>query len=567
MTTTNVFDIQSKFSKLHIPFIFILVLFVIERDFKLSETNAIYSLWWLIPILITEIIAYKKKFFLQDKLLFIIRYIELSLAAFIFTFSDYIYFAVIAGLFYYILFIEFIALFDYSDVYYRFISGVLGGIPAIISICYSTYLKRNINDVLFIQLGFFISLIVIIIYNATIAEKCKNLLEKQLFRQNRLLSNVKETNEALKLHQEKVKKVNEELGFQKVMLEAANKRINERNIEIMIQNQVLKYISSSLEIDELMNLITSSMFRELELDVCAIALNPNVIGNKKVIYKIRTSFNKEYEHELGNLIENEQFKCYLCSNQKYIDNHVVGDKYDFTNKLNVGSFLIVPLIRNDDQIGFIFVGSRKYDNFVDNANFYEAIVAQILIALNNANMYAKMQYMAIRDGLTGVYNRGHLSKLLNTYIEEAMVMKTPITLALFDIDKFKTINDTYGHLFGDVIIQTIATLADEMATENDGIVGRYGGEEFVIVFPGKNLDEAYKLIKKLKMNINDKEIFHKDEKLHVNVSVGVTSYPKTCKNPYELLNRADWSMYYSKQNGRDLITVDSDEVREKVLMK
>lgn len=565
--TTSVFDIQSKYSKLHIPFILLLILFIIERYLKVQEINSIICLWFLIPMFFLELLAYKKKFFHQIKFLFLVRYIELTLAAFLFTLTEYMFLAVIALLLYYILFTEFLGLYDYSDVYYRFISGIFGIIPPVVSICYSTYINATFNDVSYIRICIYIAVVFIVINKSILNENSKNQLEEQIFKQNRLLNNVNETNEALKIHQEKVKKANEELGFQKVMLEAAYKRIGDSNIEIMIQNQVLKYISSSLEIDELMNLTTSSLFNELELDVCAIALNPKVIGNKKVLFKIRTSFNSEYEETLGKLIENEQFNCYLTSEHTYIDNHVVSDKYDFTNNLRIGSLLITPLIRNDKRIGFIFVGSRKYDNFADNAGFYEAIVAQILIALNNANMYAKMQNMAIHDGLTGVFNRGYLSKLLNTYIDDALKNETPITLALFDIDKFKTINDTYGHLFGDIIIQTIATLADEMAADNDGIVGRYGGEEFVIVFPGKDLSKAYQLIDKLRMNIKQKEINHNNEIIHVNVSVGITSYPKTCKNPHELLNRADWSMYYSKQNGRDRMTVDSDEVRERVLMK
>lgn len=565
--TTSVFDIQSKYSKLHIPFILILIIFIIERNFKIQDLHGTTSLFFLIPMFFVELLAFKKKFFHQEKFLFFVRYLELGLAAFLFTLSEYIFLAVIALLLYYILFIEFIGLYDYSDVYYRFISGIFGILPPIGSIGYSTYLKATFNDATFIRIGIYIAVIFIVVYNSILNENCKNQLEEQLFKQNRLLNNVNETNEALKIHQEKVKKANEELGFQKVMLEAAYKRIGDSNIEIMIQNQVLKYISSSLEIDELMTLTTSSLFSELELDVCAIALNTKVIGNKKVQFKIRTSFDSEYEEILGKLIENEQFNCYLTSDHTYIDNHVVSDKYDFTSKLMIGSLLIAPLIRNNKRIGFLFVGSKKYDNFADNAGFYEAIVAQILIALNNANMYAKMQNMAIHDGLTGVFNRGYLSKLLNSYIDDALKNETPITLALFDIDKFKTINDTYGHLFGDIIIQTIATLADEMAAENDGIVGRYGGEEFVIVYPGKDLSEAYELIDKLRMNIKQKEIHHNQEIIHVNVSVGITSYPKTCKNPHELLNRADWSMYFSKQNGRDRMTVDSDEVRERVLMK
>lgn len=178
-----------------------------------------------------------------------------------------------------------------------------------------------------------------------------------------------------------------------------------------------------------------------------------------------------------------------------------------------------------------------------------------------------MEDMANHDTLTGIYNRGYLAKLLHEYLGEAIINKSSLTIALFDIDKFKNINDTYGHLFGDVIIKTIATLADQMVKANNGIVVRYGGEEFVVAFPNKGLKEAYELIKQLHTNIKEKEISHNEQVIHVYVSAGVTSYPETCKNPSDLLNRADWAMYYSKQNGRDKITIDSNEILEKVMMQ
>ena len=142
----------------------------------------------------------------------------------------------------------------------------------------------------------------------------------------------------------------------------------------------------------------------------------------------------------------------------------------------------------------------------------------------------------------------------------------PLSTALFDIDFFKKINDTYGHLFGDQVIKTIATLANQIAKENDAIAARYGGEEFVIIFPNKDLEEAYPAVVKLHAGVKELGLIHNGKPVNVNVSVGFTSYPKTCKDPRELLNRADWSMYYSKQHGRDQITIDSEEIQKAVAL-
>lgn len=142
-----------------------------------------------------------------------------------------------------------------------------------------------------------------------------------------------------------------------------------------------------------------------------------------------------------------------------------------------------------------------------------------------------------------------------------------MSVALFDIDFFKKINDTYGHLFGDQVIKTIASLAKSIAEENDAIVARYGGEEFVIIFPDKDLEEAYPAVESLHKGVKELGIEHHGKRVVVNVSVGFTSFPKTCKDPRELLNRADWSMYYSKQHGRDQITIDSDEIQKEVSLE
>ena len=169
--------------------------------------------------------------------------------------------------------------------------------------------------------------------------------------------------------------------------------------------------------------------------------------------------------------------------------------------------------------------------------------------------------MAIRDGLTRIFNRRHLSELLNEYLGEAVKRKAPVSLALFDIDKFKMVNDTYGHQCGDAVIRYVATLLNRGAIRNGGIAGRYGGEEFVVAFMNKSLQETYEIVKDIHSAIKSEPVVYEDKEVLVRASVGVASFPETCSNPGELLNRADWAMYHSKKNGRDQITIDSDQIK------
>lgn len=566
MTKSDVYEIHSKFSKIHIPLllVFLSTLFIQYLTGKYPYTME--GMILLLPALIFNIIGYHRLFFHSLKFLYLVRYIEIITASFAFTFlSDGNWLAVSLFL-YCVTFIEFITLYDFSDNYYRIICSTLAMGPAFLAIIIATIVEGNFTFNLFLRVLVYLGSTAILVYCSIINENEKRYYEQRLYKQNRLLVDLNESNDALVLHQDKLKKMNEELGYKKVMLETAYKRINDSNIEFEIQNKVLKYIGSSLDMDKLIELASKSLYEELDLEFCALVINQQVINNKQVIYRIRSVYGKEFEEGLSEQINNGGLCQLLDCNDVFVDNRVSTEKYEFFLKSNIGSFLIAPLLHNNIDMGYLMVGHRKYDGFLDNVAFYESIVAQLIIAVNNANMFARMEYMATHDALTGVFNRGNLTKYLDKYIVSALKENTAISLALFDIDDFKYVNDTYSHAAGDVVIHELGTVARDLAMRHGGFVGRYGGEEFVIAFPGMVIDKAYQLVEDFRINIKKRDIIYNNIVININVSVGVTGYPETCKDPTELLNRADFAMYYSKQNGKDMVTIDSDEVREKVLM-
>ena len=386
--------------------------------------------------------------------------------------------------------------------------------------------------------------------------------DKKVFAQARLIDEINNSNDELVKNQEKVNRTNELLGLQKVKLEAAYRQIKRINSEMTIQNDIVKYISSSLDIEKLLTMVTESIMAEINVELCAITVNEQVVESDEMLYKISTKYSESFVDIFTNFIKFGRFPEEFAGKTTIVDNNVNPKNYSEFGTNLIGSILCIPLELNSGIIGNFYVGSARFGFFNENISFYETIVAQINIAINNASMFLKMQNMASRDGLTGIYNRRYLNNTYQSFIEEIEKTGQAMTVILLDIDKFKSINDTYGHLFGDEVIQLVAKLLGEYMGEHKALIARYGGEEFVAVVKNKTYSEIQESVEGLHKAIADYEFDFKGQKIHTSVSIGVSECPGTCNKPYELLTRADRAMYYSKEHGRARITVDSDKLYE-----
>lgn len=569
MDEKQVIDLQKRFVEFHRYFGIVLLAFninlIIEKAFGIIETISLLAFVFL--ILLEFFIFSPSKIQIRSWKFQCFRYVQFLVSTFLLYRYDDIYEYAMAFLVCIIFSVELYFSFDYSDQFYNGLFIWMLTIPMVVSaVVYNLSNRFYVNSILFKVIVVYIGFIV---FSHMLTKAIATVLvenDNKVYAKERMLEKSKETNEELKISQEKIKLANDQLGVQKIKLESAYKQISNVNKEMMIQNDILKYVSSSLDIEKLMTIITDAILNEIGVDVCAIILYPKK-ENEKIRYRIRTRLGTSFIKSLSEAIEEHMLDSYLTSAGVYVDNHIDENKYRFLKRGLIGSVLMVPLVEDDGVKGGLFVAHPKYDYFVENKDFFEGIVAQFMIAMKNANLYQQMEDMAIRDGLTGIYNRRHLTLMLNSHVTEAMQNHFPLSVALFDIDHFKNVNDTYGHLFGDVVIKTIAGIANEYALANDGFAGRYGGEEFVLVFPKKTIDEAYEIVKRMHVSVQQQELHHNDMVVHVHVSVGLTSYPETCKDPGELFNHADWSMYYSKENGRNRITVDSEEILSKVKIK
>lgn len=168
--------------------------------------------------------------------------------------------------------------------------------------------------------------------------------------------------------------------------------------------------------------------------------------------------------------------------------------------------------------------------------------------------------MARTDPLTGCFNRRALMEAANNEFARARRYKSPLTIAMFDIDRFKTVNDTYGHAAGDEVIKTIAATTTESIRTID-IFGRTGGEEFVIVLPDTDMIGAAIVAEKLRSAVEKSTTDAGGQSIAVTISIGIGIVLPDDENASKALSRADQAMYRAKQTGRNRVnTFELEEV-------
>ena len=157
--------------------------------------------------------------------------------------------------------------------------------------------------------------------------------------------------------------------------------------------------------------------------------------------------------------------------------------------------------------------------------------------------------LALCDALTNVPNRLAYEKKISDEISRCIRYGTPLSIAVWDIDLFKQVNDTYGHNVGDKVLKAVAHILDERIRESD-FIARYGGEEFVMLLPGVNEDEALNLTDVLRQKISACRFNHKGEVIRVTVSCGISHFIEN-DDQETLFERADKALYSAKDNGRN----------------
>jgi diguanylate cyclase (GGDEF)-like protein len=168
--------------------------------------------------------------------------------------------------------------------------------------------------------------------------------------------------------------------------------------------------------------------------------------------------------------------------------------------------------------------------------------------------FQKQMYDSVaRDGLTGAYNRAHFQEHLEAEFNYAWRHDTPVGLVMFDVDHFKSINDTYGHLAGDHVLKRIAETVQQNSRAED-LFARYGGEEFAVISRGIPREDVIHFAERIRTLIDEQQFVFEGQVLPITVSVGVATFPhERFQTASELLARADELLYAAKGAGRNRV--------------
>lgn len=189
------------------------------------------------------------------------------------------------------------------------------------------------------------------------------------------------------------------------------------------------------------------------------------------------------------------------------------------------------------------------------------LLAKIETQLKTADLIACFKNMAAFDELTGVHNRRAMSEMLDNEYKRGQRARSPLALLMIDLDRFKAVNDQYGHPVGDVVLQQLVQRVC-FALRTTDLLSRYGGEEFCVILPDTKLWDAIDVAERVRDAVEQYPFISGEIQIPLTISIGVSrTVPQLADSPQQLLDEADKALYAAKNNGRNRVCVycaDSD---------
>jgi len=220
------------------------------------------------------------------------------------------------------------------------------------------------------------------------------------------------------------------------------------------------------------------------------------------------------------------------------------------------SYICLPLSVRGDLLGLLNLRSAAGDSFDTQKRQLLNVLGEVIkLSLSSLNLRDALRAQAIRDPLTGLFNRNYLEETLRRELSRSARNRTPLCVAMLDIDGFKAFNDTYSHQAGDVLLKALGALFLKQLRASD-IVCRYGGDEFVLVLPDANLGQVSERLDRVRGEAKNMECRYEERILPAaSLSIGVAQWPDQGTTSEDLIKAADSGLYLAKHSGRDQVCV------------
>jgi len=372
------------------------------------------------------------------------------------------------------------------------------------------------------------------------------------------------------------------LAINNAKLTAKLQKENQNNQRLF---ELTKRITSSMDLEEVSNMGIKIVTEIIEVQSCALGIFDKVDENK--IDVISSYGNDKKDLEFNGTVE-EAFK----------------NKHMAELKTDKGYIYSIPLLSKESFMGILHINTENKLT-IEEIELINGTITPLTSALENAFLYKNVERLATRDGLTGVYNHRYFQDMLDGYIIKVQKDENDLSMAMIDIDNFKKYNDTYGHPVGDLLLKKVVEVMRSILRDED-VIFRYGGDEFTIILPYTNSEDAGAIMEQIKNIISDykfeigdkeeeetaldveliKESSFKSEKLfnsnifkkwisekvglsksklisntfNITISVGISSLVDVNYDKEMLIKNADKASLKSKRNGKNQVTIWKPEL-------
>jgi diguanylate cyclase (GGDEF)-like protein len=326
----------------------------------------------------------------------------------------------------------------------------------------------------------------------------------------------------------------------------------QRARELKLLAEVSRALSTQLSLRELCKTVCREARRVMDAPVFMVALRVEETDTMRLEYCVQD----EAEFEFGDYsLENSIAKRVIELNQPVVlqtkaDLDSTPHRYLRHDEKSIRSVVMAPLRLGDRCIGVMSAQSYQDGAYDDSSiRLLTAIGEQMALAVQNAQLFKEAKNRADRDPLTNVFHHRYLKTRLEEEIERARKSNQPVAVLMLDLDNFKLVNDTYGHLIGDEALRLVTAVLHSACRTSD-VIGRYGGDEFMIVLPETSPAQAINIAERIDVELAAQELRpNGGAPIPLHCSIGLASFPREGDSAAELVAKADAALYQSKRQG------------------
>ncbi|MCX5776453.1 MAG: sensor domain-containing diguanylate cyclase [Candidatus Firestonebacteria bacterium] len=328
-------------------------------------------------------------------------------------------------------------------------------------------------------------------------------------------------------------------------------------------NRVTEALRSTMNLDSVLDMVLKNLTRELKYERAFIFLTIEI--KQKTVLRGEIGIgvlNEVLRQQVFDLNGTTGIISRTAAEMKpFIIKDAKNDhrcEQQLVELLNLNEFSAIPLIARNNVLGVLVVvadGFTKKEISEEDLTLLEIFANQSAIAIQNARFFEIIERLSFTDELTGLYNHRYFQEKLREQFIISRENCNMISMIYFDIDDFKYYNDTFGHLMGDNILNTIGVMLLSMFDEGT-CAARYGGEEFAIILTGKTKAETFELAERLRKTVETYEFEYKKEikTKTLTISLGISSsMTDDIKEPSDLIDIADNRLYTAKKSGKNIV--------------